>query len=267
MYEGCHRRFVFEHLTAWQQISTAASRLYSSVLPTPAWKDCCYVVRYFFRSDWHLKRTYRDSWYDLSSELSFRWNTLDYGHRGTIPVPGETLSNGWFNRWYGFRLFRIAFKVSFVSTPSASNSIQLLYRTLALGVKLSRLITASLQGSIWCTRALLRRFCGVLSQTLWHIINKSGRNRPDFNRPERNPDFVLSFQKRHCNNPPGGRSNVKFSRSLDGRWRWQWLLVFGTENSGNRDYVASLVKIFKPEHTKSVRTTAITVPCAEAAAR
>ena len=56
--------------------------------------------------------------------LSFRnqWSltlvSTDYGHKGTIPAPGETLSFGWFSRWFAFRLVRVAFKVSLSVLPT-----------------------------------------------------------------------------------------------------------------------------------------------------
>ena len=40
---------------------------------------------------------------------------VDYGHKGTTPVPGESLSLGWLSRWYGYRLLCAAFEVSFSS--------------------------------------------------------------------------------------------------------------------------------------------------------
>ena len=50
----------------------------------------------------------RDSTLAVLSVFTF---LIDYGHKGTMPVPGESSSLGWFNRWYGYRLLYAASEV------------------------------------------------------------------------------------------------------------------------------------------------------------
>ena len=57
---------------------------------------------------------------DVLVDLTQLTLSIDYSHKSTIPAPGETLSVGWFARWYGFRLARVASKVSVLRLCSHS---------------------------------------------------------------------------------------------------------------------------------------------------